>query len=184
VSHSALLTRLFPLEIGGVFADDIAIEGAYLDAAQLRAEDLLWEIFPDQSRELLPDYERVCSLTPTDDEPLQYRREKVLQKLRDGGSLSRAYFIALAASLGYAATIDEMQPFRAGINHAGDTIWVPEIIFCWDVNVTISSRPVYYFVAGQSAAGEGLSWSPPLTSLEDIFNELKPAHTYIVFNYI
>jgi uncharacterized protein YmfQ (DUF2313 family) len=169
------------MELGGVFDEDIATEGAHLDAAQTNAEKLLKEMFPDQTTEGIVDWERVCGLTPSADAPLQTRREDIIRKLRERGGLSRTYFIILAAAMGYDITIDELYPFMCGWGRCADRLYTEAVRFFWRVNV--SGQPLYYFRAGQSTTGERLSWWPTQTSLENIFNDLKPAHTYIVFNY-
>lgn len=181
MSHKNVLKLLFPLELGGDFEKDIELEGKHLDTAQARAEDILKEMLPDQAYELLPDWERVCGLTPGADDPLQLRRDRVIKKLRELGGLSRAYSINLAASLGYTISIEELRPFMAGIGRAGDTLYIYESIWIWRVKV--SGQALYYFSAGQSAAGERLLWWPAQTALEDIIKELKPAHTYVIFDY-
>ena len=179
--HKNVLKLLFPIELTGDFEKDIELEGEHLDAAQTRAEELLKEMFPDQSYELLPGWERVCGLTPGSDDTLQLRREMVIKKLRELGGLSRPYFIQLAASLGYTITIEELRPFMAGIGRAGDALYIEAVIWIW--RVKIAGQSLYYFKAGQSTAGERLLWWPVQTALENILNELKPAHTFIIFDY-
>ncbi len=179
--HKDTLKLLFPIELQGKFEKDIETEGKHLDAAQSNAEDLLKEFFPDGAYELLPDWERVCGLTPGADDPLQLRRDRVIKKLRELGGLSRAYFINLAASLGYTISIEELRPFMAGIGRAGDTLYIYESIWIWRVKV--SGQALYYFSAGQSAAGERLLWWPAQTAMEDLLKDLKPAHTYVIFDY-
>lgn len=179
--HSEVLKLLFPVDLGGVFDDDIAVEGAALDRAQERAYDLLREIFPAGSHELLNRWERVCGLSPSDDAALQSRQADVVRKLREQGGLSRAYFVALAAAIGYTIEIEELLPFMAGWGRCGDATYVEDARWIWVVTVT--NQSLYYFRAGMSVAGERLLWWPAQTILENIFNDLKPAHTYIVFAY-
>jgi len=179
--HRDVLRLLFPSELSGVFDTDIEIEGGHLDLAQARAEQLLLEMFPDNTRMLLPDWERVCGLTPGADDPQQLRRDRVIRKLREIGGLSIPYFTLLAQSMGYTITVEELYPFMAGWGRAGDPLYVEESWWIWRVN--ISGQALYYLTAGQSAAGERILWWPPVTELENILNDLKPAHTYIVFDY-
>jgi uncharacterized protein YmfQ (DUF2313 family) len=179
--HKDSLKLLFPIELQGDFEKDIELEGKHLDDAQLRAEHLLNEMFPDQSYELLPDWERVCGLTPGNDDTLQLRRDRVIRKLRERGGLSIPYFIALAEAMGYTITIEELKPFMAGINRAGDALYIYESIWIWRVKVF--GKPLYYFRAGRSVAGERLLWWSAQTELEDLLKELKPAHTYVIFEY-
>ena len=182
MSHSDTLKLLFPIELQGDFVKDIEVEGKYLDGAQSRAEQLLNEMFPDQSHELLPDWERVCGLTPGSDDTLQLRRDRVIRKLRERGSLSIPYFIALAAAMGYEITIEEDNPFICGWSEVGvDPLSIEESIFMWRVNV--AGQPVYEFRCGESACGERLLWWPGVAELEICFNELKPAHTFVYFTY-
>ena len=179
--HSAVLKRLFPAEILGVFSPDTEVEGAHLDAVQADAETILLEACPDKAMQLLAAWERVCGLAPLADEPLQARRDAVLRKLRERGGLSRAYFILLAATMGYTITIEELQAFRAGVNRCGDPLWIYDVLWIWRVH--ISGTPVYHFRTGQSAAGERLLWWTSASALEAVLTELKPAHTYIIFDY-
>ena len=181
MSHSDVLKQLFPIELGGVFDDDAAIEGKYLDEVQTSAETLLREMHPDQAYETITDWEREYGLTPEADAPLQSRRDAIVKKRRELGGLSRAYFIALAASIGWEITIEEPQPFMAGVSRCGDRVYAQGVVWIWIV--TTQSRPYYSFRAGVSCAGERLGWNPGDSALETLLNELKPAHTFIVFNY-
>ncbi|MCE5274870.1 MAG: DUF2313 domain-containing protein [Deltaproteobacteria bacterium] len=172
--HKDVLQLLFPTELGGVFDADIELEGSLLDEALTSSEQLLAEIFPEQANELLTDWERVCGLTPGASDTLQLRRQKVVAKLREQGSLCRNYYIELAAYLGYTITIEEL---ASGAEGYGD-----EGIFVWRVTVA-NNTPIYYFRAGDSSAGDYLLWWPVQTAIEGLFEDLKPAHTQIIFAY-
>ena len=181
--HSDVLKLLFPLPValGGVYENDTLLEGLQLDRAQESAERLLAETFPDEAHDLLPSWERVCGVTPGTDDPLQTRRNAVIRQLRSAGGLSRAYFIDMAASYGWTITIDELLPFMCGWNRCGDTLYEEAARWIWRVN--IPGQAVYSFRSGISAAGERLTWWVPNTVLEELFESLKPAHTYVIFNY-
>ena len=181
MNHADALTLLFPTEISGVFRDDTALEGLHLDAAETSAELLLKEMFPDLAETLLMDWERVCGLYPGETDTVQARRDAVMRRLRERGGLSRQYFIDLAATYGWTITIDEFAAFRAGINRCGDALYQEEVIWIWRVNVP--ARAVYRFRAGTSAAGERLNWWIQETVLEELLEDLKPAHTYVFFNW-
>lgn len=181
MNHADALTLLMPVELAGVFAQDTALEGAVLDEAEASAARLLREMFPDRADALLPDWERVCGLTPGETDPLQARRDAVLQLLRSIGGLSGEYFIDIAATFGWTISIDELKPFMAGCGRAGDSLYEESACFIWRVNV--SGNAVYRFRSGVSAAGEMLTWWIPYADLETLLNELKPAHTYVFFNY-
>lgn len=161
--------------------DGMAQEWARLDA---RGDQLIREAIPSTTSELLPDWERVAGL-PDDcggqqSETLQGRRADLIAKLTSTGGQSPAYFIAVAAALGYTITITEFRPFRAGYSSAGDQLTNNEWAHTWQVNApetTISN-----FRAGQSQAGEPLrTWGNE--RLECTMNDLKPAHTHVLFAY-
>ncbi len=180
MANADVLNLLFPLSIGGVRPGDLAVDGASLDAAQSQAEQLLQEMFPDTANLLLSSWERICELTPPSGATIQYRQAAVLSKLRQRpGNIKRPYFIALAASMGYTITITPCSPFMSGVNHSGDSIYIANALYIWLVDIV--GQPVYYFRSGQSASGEPLCWWPPVTVLQNILNNLKPADVCMVF---
>ena len=158
------------------------IDAHVLDEVQSRAERILGACQPSQAGELLADWERVLSLISKQQTYAQ-RLANVLFKINAMGGLSIPYFIQLAKSAGYTITITEPQPFRAGINRAGDQLANEDIMFIWQVNVQSNSQTVYRFRAGASTAGERLS-SYADSAIEGVFNDLKPAHTTVQFTYL
>lgn len=177
--HSDALKLLMPIKLDGVFTDDLATEGDQLDLAAASAETLLAELFPDQTYFTLDSWERVYGITPGIDDPLQLRQNRVVQKMRDLGRLDRTYFIQMAAALGYTVTIQELGPFMAGWHGAGDEVMADDADYCWRVWYSEADGG-YYFRAGESAAGENLSYSY-FTVMQALFEELKPAHTFVEF---
>jgi len=89
---------------------------------------------------------------------------------------------ALAAAAGYTITISEPQPFRAGVNRAGDRLAREDIMWVWWVDVAAQSQTVWRFRAGSGTAGSRLSQYSDAV-IGSLFNRLKPAHTAIRFNY-
>lgn len=161
---------------------EIQAEGNALDAASSLANAVLGGVTPFYANNLLVDWERVLDITAEPEASYQQRLQVVLIKLSESGGLSIPYFTRIAASAGYEITIDELQPFRAGVNRAGDTLMVPEVIWVWRVNVFGSKLQTFKFRAGISAAGERLaSFSDSV--IETVFNNLKPAHTFCYFTY-
>lgn len=161
---------------------ELTAEAATFDATATTAAIALNAVTPFYAQTLLSDWERVLELIPAAGATYQQRLQRVLAKLAEVGGLSIPYFVQLAGRLGYTITIDEPQPFRAGVNRAGDRLWVADIIWVWRVNVQNSGTQVYRFRAGSSAAGEHLtSFGDPV--IEEIFRDLKPAHTFCYFAY-
>lgn len=182
MSHKTVLKQLFPIELGETHDRDMTVEGDHLDKVQASAEILLANIFPDTAFELLYDWERVLGLSPDADASISARMAACVAKFREVGGLSIPYFTQLAAAMGYTIEIVEPQPFMAGIGAAGDTIYDADIIWCWRVDIQDASVPVFYFRAGESGAGDPIM-SFGATVIEGVFEDLKPAHTFVYFRY-
>lgn len=152
----------------------LAAEWARLDA---RLGDLWTEADPRQTQELLTDWERLLGLPDDCMQPtvtIAERRTAIWTRLTQLGGQSRAFFIALAAALGYTITISEFNPFRIG-SEIGTPLCDEEWQFVWQVNGIIE---VEYFRVDENRVGDPLRrWSGFL--LPCIFNRLKPAHTLI-----
>jgi len=173
MSHKNVLKQLLPIELNGVNDVDLAIEGNALDTVQARVDQLLREGFPQSCDKLIADWECVCGLTFLDTDTLQMRQVRVIAKLRERRGLSVPYFQQLAEDFGYTVTIEELT--------AGTDGYGAEGIFRW--RVTFTGTPLYWFRSGQSRAGERLVDGPVATALEELFTDIKPAHTMIIFAY-
>lgn len=157
-----------------------------------RARGLLKEADPRTTSELFSEWESFAGLpdicTP-DDLSYTERRDRLIQKLKTAGGQSRAYFIALAETLGYTITITEYRPFTCGVDQciAADsavyvTITNPEDRFVWDVSV--DGPRATWFHCGESECGvDPMLKLTVANDLECIFNRLKPAHTKLNFIY-
>lgn len=148
-----------------------------------RATNLLNEA-PDTTTELLFDWERVAGLPDNCSgslaDTMQGRRAALVAKLTSVGGQSEAYFIAVAKALGYDISITTFRPFKAGMSAAGDAVYGDDWVYVWQV--VAPATTVVEFKAGQSAAGEPLrSWGNE--ALECKINQLKPAHTKVLFSY-
>lgn len=176
--------QAFPREPGTTMQELLDGMAEELARVDVRGEELTVEANPLTTSELLSDWERVAGLpdkcSGALEETAQGRRNALVAKLASTGGQSAAYFIEVAAALGYTVTITEFRPFRAGFSHAGDALTNGDWAFTWQVNApgvtTISFR------AGQSSAGEPLrAWGND--TLECKINQLKPAHTIVLFAY-
>lgn len=103
---------------GRQLSAELLAEGNCLARAEIKSDEVLNGITPFFAVSLLSDWERVLALSVDSSMTIQQRRQQVLAKINATGGLSRNYFINLAKSLGYDITIDEPEPFRAGINRA------------------------------------------------------------------
>lgn len=95
---------------------ELHADGAQFTCVEQSADRVSGGITPLFAQALLADWERVTGLSPGEHDTYQQRLAAVLAKLAETGGLSRAYFIRLAANLGYTITIEEPDVFRAGVN--------------------------------------------------------------------
>lgn len=181
--HKDVLALLSPIALEGVDEGDRKVDGAALDAAQARAQGLLLEMLPHTSTEMLAEWERLLGLPDPCIGQLgttQERRAAVVAKYTETGGQSRAYFIGVAAKLGYEVTITEYRPFQVGVSAAGDALYGDDWLYAWLVNAPETT--ITEFAVGISAAGDPLrSWGNEL--LECAITKLKPAHTHVLFGY-
>lgn len=181
--------RAWPREEGSTLMRLLLAKADELARIDGRAADLLEETDPRTTLELLTDWERVAGLPdnciPAPDS-IAERRAALLARITGQGGQSRAYFIALAASIGYAVTIDEFRVFAAG-SLTGEDLNDDDWAHAWRVNVlppavdTGTGFTITYFTAG-SNAGERLSGFGSL-DLECVISRARPAHSVVLFSY-
>lgn len=149
-----------------------------------RAGMLLAESDPRSTSELLGDWERVaglpdpCVVAP---QTVQERRAALEARITSTGGQSPAFYIQVAARLGYSITIDEFRPFQAGSN-AGDPLTNGEAwAHTWRVNAP--AQTVREFRVGEATVGEALrTWGNEILDCA-LQHRLKPAHTNLLIAY-
>lgn len=162
-AHEDVLRLLFPLPaLGGAHRGVAAVAGGALDRAHDAVFGLIREMFGDSAAELLGTWERLLTITPDAGASFTDRRAAVVARLNERAGLSRAYYIAYAARLGWTITIEEPDPN------------------VWRVLGAENDSPVRQFRAGESAAGDRLLSFTRLL-LDEIFQDIKPAHTVCEF---
>lgn len=144
---------------------------------------LIAHAFPATALDLLPEWQATLGLpdpcagpSPT----LIQQRQQIVARLTNSGGQSAQYFIAYALALGYAITITNDAPFRAGQSSAGDHVGTADWIFTWAVHAALNT--VIPFMAGQSTAGEPInSWGNDV--LQCALDAIAPAHGILQFKY-
>ena len=168
--------------IAAIFGDVDARAGSLLDV----------ETDPRLTLELLEDWERAFALPdPCISEPVTVddRRGALVQRMTLLGSPSRAFFVGVAASAGYAITITECVPFQCGVHGCGHNtdeslagIGPEEMRFVWFVHV--SGARLSWFRAGSGELGVDHHLEIGIASdLECLLRRLSPAHTQLFFDY-
>lgn len=150
-----------------------------LARAHNRALDLIEEADPRTTLELLPDWERVCGLPDPCSgaaATIAERRAQVVARLTATGGQSPAYFVALAAALGFEITITERRARFHGRRTHGTSYGGPEMQRVWEVH--LPPETVFRRRHGRGYHGEPYaSWGAQ--SLICMLERLKPAHTII-----
>lgn len=163
-----------------------------------RAADLLErESDPRTTLELLDDWERNWGLPDpcfAQGHTIGERQQILVEWMTLEGGQSRAFFIGMAARIGYAIRITEYAPFMCGISECGDTrdafgdwrwqLGPPEIRFNWTVHVD-TARLTWFRVGG--GGGElGVDHHLEIglaLDLECMLRRWKPAHTEVLMDY-
>jgi uncharacterized protein YmfQ (DUF2313 family) len=149
-----------------------------------RALQLIEEADPRTVAELFADWERVaglpdaCAVAFGGDQTVAQRRAALVGRLTTLGGQSPAYFVGLAAALGYAITITEFAEHSVldDVDHA---LYGAAWAFAWQVNTAINTVTT---LTVESAADEPLAaWGNSL--LECVIKRLAPAHSVVLFSY-
>lgn len=164
---------------------ELTAESKQLDDLERSSTSVSNAITPWLAADLIVDWERVLEIQSTVNESYTQRVERVLLKLSETGGLSINYFINLAKKIGYAIEILELEPFYADYSRVGDVVYDDDVIWSWQVVVSSSSSSSssFLFRASGSSAGERLlKFGDPI--IETLFEDLKPAHTFVYFAYL
>ena len=167
------IKQLFPLELGGVFDEDIVIEGDHLDNAETRAGDLLTEMFPDTVDELLADWERVYGLVQSS-LPTYQRLQNLLAKVRLRPRLDRSYIQSCVFPfVGYTVEIEEYMMFRCD-----DPLCLTD-----DDEFAMDEDGLFQFtVIIDPALVETAGYNLP--DIQETLDRIKPAHTQAIIEVL
>jgi len=207
--YKRLIGKLFPLgKAWEKVREHDLLTGVATEFARIheRGQDFLREIDPNQTLELIEDWEQSLGLPDEcspDNQDYIERREQIVQKLTALGGMSKAYLEFLANQLGYNITIKDYTPFRTdgrrgrvgnrltnserlrwkfrvGINRVGQVINSWGWLYYFEVSIPATEATK--FRVGTSRVGERLVvYSNPV--LECTLMKHKPAHTAIFFTY-
>ena len=169
---AATLTHL----LGGLSAELSRVDG--------RAWKLVEEADPRTTAELFLDWERVAGLPDAcaeafgGEQTMAQRRAALVGKLTMLGGQSPAYFIGLAAAIGYAITITEFREHTVE-DDVESLLYDEAWNFAFQVNAALDS---VNDITVESDVEESIaSWGNAL--LECVIKRVKPAHTIALFSY-
>jgi uncharacterized protein YmfQ (DUF2313 family) len=159
-----------------------ADEFGRLDA---RAHQLLDETDPRTAYELLSEWENVlglpdpCTAMATS---IGARQAACWRKLAYQAGQTPAFYIALAASVGFAIEIHEFDPDVDDFDGSLTALIAGgEYRYVWRVHV-LNAGDFTYFLAGDPVGGL-LRDGDAAVDLECILTHAKPAHTLVIFSY-
>lgn len=205
--YQDLLKRLFP--VGRAWENvknhnllrGMAIEFCRIDD---RGADLLRELNPATSLELLEDWEQLLGIpdecTP-DGQTIEERRLQVTQKMGTLGGLNANYLEHIASLLGFDIIIENPVPFRVGIARVGQALTNNEIrdtfrvganrvgdqlrVFGWQFYfiANIPATELNQFRVGQNRVGDRLVETGN-ELLQCTLRKNKPANSGVVFRFI
>lgn len=161
---------LWRLEQGSWLTALLLAIGDELARTDDRGDRLIAEWDPRSALETLEDWERVLGLVPVSADDTVARQVAAARQLAMRGGQTAAYFIELAARLGFVATIAET---------AAHT---------WRMDVDLAASSATYTLrtnearAGTARAGDRVA-SRDVAELEAVILREKPAHTVVTFNY-
>jgi uncharacterized protein YmfQ (DUF2313 family) len=149
-----------------------------------RALELVEEVDPRTTAELFADWERVaglpdaCVVAFAGDQTAAQRRASLVGRLATLGGQSPAYYIALAASLGYTVTITEFSEHSVN-DDVERALYGTAWNFAWQVNAGLNT---VIEITVESLVDDSIAiWGNEL--LECVLKRLAPAHTTVLFSY-
>jgi uncharacterized protein YmfQ (DUF2313 family) len=160
--------RIFSRRADSVLRKLLEAFAVLLQAAEVRAFQLLVELDPQTTYEALPEWEALLGL-PDPCAPaaqtFQERRARVVQKYTRQPRPTLEYIAELASDLGYFGTVLTEDALR------------------FQLVVSVPNPRVVLFRAGVSRCGDLLGKIDRAADLECLLGEVKPAHVTLVFDY-
>jgi uncharacterized protein YmfQ (DUF2313 family) len=151
-----------------------------------RGKELINEVDPTSTFELLEDWERLLGLPdecdPGEDQTLQERRTRVLQILTTRGGQNEDFYKELASNFGFDVDVisaEDQPPFLAG-SKAGDRLTNGNWRYAFVINAP--AEFLIRFRAGQGSAGDPLV-KVGNDTLQCLMEKHKPAHTIVLFSF-
>lgn len=169
-------------------ADDVAIQGAApsLTRAHQRADELMVELDPRTTYELINRWERISGLPdeciPAGTQTLRQRQQRLDAKVNLSGGINEAFYLAQLAALGKpGATITRYDKgtFKCS-SSCTDRVYSPEWRYYWQVNMP-SATDANAMTCIDPCTSPIRHWGD--TVAECVLSKLCPSHTYVTFKY-
>ena len=176
--------RVWPRDLDATQTQLLLALAQVYERSDGRSRQLLVDGFPQTAVELLPEWESTLGLPDScggAPDSIAERQARLVVKLQEPGGMSKAYFLDLAAVLGYLdVTITEFGPTHCGMTCEAGVM--DELFrFLWKVNLPHQVHNHAVFRA--NACCDGRIDSYAFGALECQLMRLKPAHTQVIFTY-
>jgi len=176
--------KLWPRDPSATLTQFLAAEAEELARIDNRSNDLLIERNTLTTTELITDHEVELGLpdecTRDYNLTLIERRLAVNTKLTAVGQQNKEYFIGIASSYGFTASIIEYTPFWCDLGVSGDPCGDQTNLFYWRLKV-LSSDEIIYFLSGTGVSGDTLEKISDLLNTVFCFaNKYKPGHSFLI----
>lgn len=148
-----------------------------------RASDLIREIDPGSSYELLSRYEELCGLPDEcaldDVETIPQRQRRLAAKVNGFGGINESFYLRQLDALDYPeVTITQ---FQNEAENPRPVLWSDdEYRFCWQVNIPAEAS-VDWMTCDSACNASLRTWGD--TVIECVIDKLAPSHTQVIFSY-
>lgn len=172
-------------EIDGTDAEQLLNSWAIeFGNVQARTDALIEEADPRTTAELLTDYERIFGLPDpcvTIEQSIDQRRFALASKMAAIGGQSRATFISIAESMGYAGAEIEEYFLMTCVSNCDDFLNSISDLFTWTISLPFSTGGLFLMDCNSVCTDSLQSWGDE--AIECRINKYKPAHTTVIFAY-
>ncbi|HCM9146197.1 TPA: YmfQ family protein [Enterobacter roggenkampii] len=169
-------------------SDDVAIKGAAPSLLRVhqRADDLMLELDPRTTNELINRWEMCCGLPDecihAGTQTLRQRQQRLDAKVNLIGGINEDFYLRQLEALGKpGATITRYNkgPFKC-TSPCTDATYSSEWRYYWQVNMPASSDATW-MTCTDDCTTPVRYWGD--TVAECVINKLCPSHTYVLFKY-
>ncbi|MFP1951762.1 YmfQ family protein [Lonsdalea quercina] len=157
-----------------------------LASAHQRADDLMLEIDPRTTSELIGRYEDICGLpdscAPAGVQTLTQRRQRLDAKINVQGGIDEDFYLRQLEALGYPdATITrfDTSPFRC-TSPCTESLYSEEWRYYWIVNMPAATK-IDNMTCISACTDSLRTWGE--TTAECVIEKLCPSNTYVIFKY-
>ncbi|HGO4162408.1 TPA: putative phage tail protein [Serratia marcescens] len=180
--YTNLLYNLLPL--GPAWEGDNALLRGLapsLASVHKRGDDLMQEINPAQTVELIDRYERLCGLpdscSPPGTQTLLQRQQRLDAKINVAGGINEQFYRNQLDALGYSSvTIEQFQ----NLNESPNPEWGDKWRYYWRVTIP-SDSSIAWQTCTSSCNSAIRTWGD--TVAECVIEKLAPSHTVVIFSY-